>query len=64
VIYAVTEHGGRLRVAAFPADRSPLPFGEAAIARVAGADLRMMRLWARRRAGLVRREDEGGLPVR
>jgi hypothetical protein len=50
VIFAIPERGGRLRVAAFPADRSPLPFGAEIVARVADSDLRMMLLWTRRRA--------------
>ena len=50
VIFAIRELGGRLRVAAFPANRSPLPFGAEIITRVAGADLGMMMLWTKRRA--------------
>ncbi|MDR1516258.1 MAG: hypothetical protein LBS45_11240 [Synergistaceae bacterium] len=50
VIFAIPERGNRLRIAAFPASRSPLPLGAEIIARVADADLNMMLLWAKRRA--------------
>jgi hypothetical protein len=50
VIFVIPERGSRLRVAASPADRSPLPFGAEIVARVADADLGIMLRWAKRRA--------------
>jgi hypothetical protein len=50
VVFAIPGRGNRLRVAASPAGRPPLPSGAETIARVEGADLNMMPLWAKRRA--------------
>jgi hypothetical protein len=49
VIFAIEEYN-RLRIGAFPADKSPLPRGAEVVTRVSDADLSMMLLWAKRQA--------------
>jgi hypothetical protein len=50
VIFAVPDGGERIRVAAYPRNRYPLPFGAEIITRVIEPDLDLMIRWAKRRA--------------
>jgi hypothetical protein len=50
VIFAIPENEKRVRVAAYPSNKYPLPFGAEIITRVVEPDLDMMVSWAKRRA--------------
>jgi hypothetical protein len=50
VLFALMGPGNRLGIGALPAKESPLPFGSEIITRVCEPDLKMMLLWAKRRA--------------
>ena len=50
VIFAIPDINRRVRVAAFPMNKYPLPFGAEIITRVAEPDLNMMMSWAKRQA--------------
>jgi hypothetical protein len=50
VIFIAPESDKRMRVAAYPQNKYPLPFGAEIITRVVEPDLNMMMLWTKRQA--------------